>query len=107
MSIFTIQVNCAEAPPTTTTSTTTTTTTISYDIYTADKYDCSSCTVDASSVNVALPAGSTPNYSNYYVPSIGSGEQGLYSYVLIASSSGAGVILENQSYALCADACNV
>ena len=87
--------------------TTTTTTTISYDIYTAEKYDCASCTIFASPVLVALPSGSTPNYSNYYVPSIGSGEQGLYSYVLLASSVGAGLILENQSYALCADACNV
>ena len=93
--------------PTTTTSTTTSTTTILYDIYTAEKYECASCTIFASPVLVALPSGSTPNFGNYYVPSIGSGEQGLYSYVLLASSVGAGLILENQSYVLCADACNV
>jgi hypothetical protein len=92
-----------QPPPTTTT----TTTTILYDVYTAEKYDCASCTLDSSPVLVALPSGSTPNFGNYYVPSIGSGEQGLYSYVLLASSVGAGLILENQSYVLCADACNV
>lgn len=92
---------------TTTTTTTTTLPPIEYDVYLADKYDCAVCTPIASGVLVALPAGTIPNYGKFYVPSFGTGEQGLFTYVLTAPSTGAGLILVDSSFTLCADACNV
>lgn len=109
--------NYIDVPVTTTTtttstppppSTTTTTTTIMYVDYLADKYDCSTCTVVTPNVLVSLPSTAVPNYGKFYVPSAGTGEQGLYSYnLLLSTTGGPGLILDDLSFTLCVDACNV
>jgi len=55
---------------TTSTSTTTTTTTAAYDFYTAEEYDCSTCTATGNNaVLVAFPAGTSITTTNrYYKP---------------------------------------
>jgi hypothetical protein len=90
-----------ETPTTTTTtstSTTTTTTTgapIIYDLYIADKYDCTT-EVAVDTVTVALPTGTIPNYTKFYNSDV---DLGLYAYQLTATTeSGPGIVLNTTQY---------
>jgi hypothetical protein len=96
-------------PPTTTTttSTTTSTTTVSYDYYLADRYLCLSpgppyCSVDTPNIIVGLPAGTSPNYGNFYKPITPNG----YTYKLLSSTTGTGLILSTFNFAACEAACS-
>lgn len=85
-------------------STTTTTTTITYDHYIADKYDCSTCTLQASSVLVAFPSGSSITLNKYYSALTPDG----FSYYVTATSlSTGGLILSVSSFNTCAASCAV
>jgi len=80
----------------------------SYDNYNADRYDCSSCFDSFSSgYQIALPSGTTPDYSNYYIPTAGSGEQGVYFYQITSASSGPGVVCEIVTSSNCGVLCPV
>jgi hypothetical protein len=61
---------CSACPSTTSTSTSTSTTTSAYDFYTAEEYDCSTCTATGNNaVLVAFPAGTSISTANrYYRP---------------------------------------
>jgi hypothetical protein len=94
-------------PTTTTTSTTTSTTTVSYDYYLADRYLCLSpgppyCSVDTPNIIVGLPAGTSPNYGNFYKPTTPNG----YTYKLLSSTTGTGLILSTSNFAACEAACS-
>jgi hypothetical protein len=78
-----------------------------YDVYLSDRYDCATCTLLESNVLIALAKGTTPIYNEFYQPTIGSGEQGMYVYKLISLSSGAGLICDNEHNAECGILCSV
>jgi len=79
----------------------------SYDNYNADRYDCSGCGFISSGYQIALPSGTTPDYFNYYIPTIGSGEQGVYFYQITSTSSGPGIVCEDVSVSTCGLACPI
>jgi len=79
----------------------------SYDNYNADRYDCSTCNIISSGYQVALPGGTTPDYSNYYIPNAGSGEQGVYFYQITSTSSGPGIVCDATAVSTCGAACPV
>lgn len=104
---YTVRSVTACTPPTTTTTTSTTTSTttaITYDLYTADKYQCSSCTVVTSGLVVAFPSGQTVNIGDFYPDAADVA----HVYQIIATTTGGpGYILDNSfgSFATCAAAC--
>ena len=63
--------------------------------YLADKYECPSGNLVASGFSVVLPIGVTPVYDDFYTPSAGSGQQGLFVYQLIQTGGTGGLILED------------
>ena len=68
---------------------------IIYDLYIADKYDCTT-EVAVDSVTVALPTGTTPNYTKFYNSDV---DLGLYAYQLTSTTeSGPGIILNTTQY---------
>ena len=78
--------------------TTTTTTTIAYDYYLANKYDCATCSLQDTGVAVCLPAGTTPNYSQFYNP---PGDT-TYSYKLVSTNTTTiSLVLDTPHYASC------
>jgi hypothetical protein len=79
----------------------------SYDNYNADRYDCSGCGFNSSGHQIALPSGTIPDYFNYYIPTIGSGEQGVYFYQITSTSSGPGIVCEDVSVSTCGLACPI
>jgi hypothetical protein len=79
----------------------------SYDIYLADRYDCSNCTFVNSGYLIAVTSGTTINYSEYYTPEVGTGEQGVYYYQPYSSSSGSGLICSDVSVSTCGLACTI
>jgi len=92
---------------TTTTSTTTSTTTVSYDYYLADRYTCLSpgppyCSVDTPNIIVGLPTGTSPNYGNFYKPITPNG----YTYKLLSSTTGPGLVISTFNFAACEGACS-
>ncbi len=95
---------CTTPTTTTTTSTTTTTTTVVYDHYTADKYQCSTCTVVSSGLIVAFPAGQTVTTSRFYPD---AADLNHVYQITGTSPTGPGYVLDTSSgnYATCGDAC--
>ena len=79
----------------------------SYDNYNADRYDCSGCGFNSSGHQVALPSGTIPDYSNYYIPTAGTGEQGVYFYQITSTSSGPGIICDATAATTCGAACPI
>ena len=93
-------------PTATATSTPTPTpTATSYDVYLADQYQCSDCTVSSPGVLVAFPTGQTVNIGSWY-PDV---NDTLHSYKILSVDSGPGYILTNiyGSFASCALACGI
>lgn len=76
-----------------------------YDNYNADRYDCSGCGFISSGHQVALPGGTIPDYSNYYIPLAGTGEQGVYFYQITSTSSGPGIFCDATAATTCGAAC--
>lgn len=79
-----------------------------YDDYLAEQYECGTCNLIASNILVALPVGTTVNIGDekYYSPSFGSGQQGIYTYKITATTTGGpGLILETIAYTDCESAC--
>lgn len=94
-------------PPTTTTtttSTTSTTTTVVYDYYTADKYQCSTCTVVSSGLIVSFPVGQTVTTSRFYPD---AADLNHVYQITGTNPTGPGYVLDISSgnYATCGDAC--
>ena len=89
----------------TNTPTPSTTPSISYDVYFADRYEClfPGCSLDTLNVVVALPSGTTPNYGKFYYSLSDPG----FSYSLVSTTTGPGLILETPNYTLCNDACSL
>ncbi len=79
----------------------------SYDVYAADRYQCSDCNFVSSGHLIAVTQGTTINYSEYYIPTIGTGEQGTYFYQPTILSSGTGLICEDNSVSTCGLACAI
>jgi hypothetical protein len=95
---------CPTTTTTTTTSTTTTTTTVAYNHYTADKYQCSTCTLVSSGLIVAFPVGQTVTSSRFYPDAADIN----HVYQIIGTNpTGPGYVLDTSSgnYATCGDAC--
>lgn len=98
--------NLAPTPTPTSTSTPTPTLTqtptptltqesIIYDLYIADKYDCTT-EVAVDTVTVALPTGTVPNYTKFYNSDI---DLGIYAYKLTSTTTtGPGLILNTTQY---------
>jgi hypothetical protein len=87
--------NTATPTPTTTSTPTLTQETIIYDLYIADKYDCTT-EVAVDTVTVSLPTGTIPNYTKFYNSDV---DLGLYAYQLTATTeSGPGIILNTIQY---------
>jgi hypothetical protein len=80
---------------------------ITYIDYLANKYDCPSGNLVATSVNVALADTISPNLTKFYVPSLGSGEQGLFVYELLSTGGTAGLILDDLWADSAALACSI
>ena len=89
----------------TNTPTPSTTPSISYDIYYADRYEClfPGCSLDTLNVVVALPSGTTPNYGKFYYSLFDPG----FSYSLVSTTTGPGLILDTPNFTACNDACAV
>lgn len=83
----------------------TTTTTLTYDHYLADTYDCSnSCSLDATSVLVAFPSGTSVTIGYFYVPLTYDG----FVYEITSTSlSTGGIVMSNFGFSTCNTACNV
>jgi len=89
---------------TTTTSTTSTTTTVVYDHYTADKYQCSTCTLVSSGLIVAFPVGQTVTINRFYPD---AADLNHVYQITGTNPTGPGYVLDTSSgnYATCGDAC--
>jgi hypothetical protein len=98
-----------EATTSTTTETPTTTTTttsgITYDVYYADEYDCATCTLQNTNVQIAFPTGTSVTVGKWYAPLDPNG----YSYQLssLTLQSGPGLIMMTSQFNNCAFACIV
>lgn len=76
----------------------------SYDIYLADEYSCFPCTFVGSSVYVALPSTTSPNYGKFYTAPSAPG----FVYVLISPAfGGPALILDGYNTTNCNNACSV
>ena len=91
------------AAPTTTTTTSTTTAGITYDNYYADEYDCATCTLQATNVQIAFPTGTSVTVGKWY----GNGNGNSYQLSSLTLQSGPGLILPASQYNSCAIACSV
>jgi len=78
---------------------------VDYDIYLADQYECTGCTVSSSNVLVAFPQGQSVTIGNWY-PDV---TDTAHTYKILSTSTGAGYILTNiyGSFTSCAGACAV
>ena len=102
---------CAGGTTSTTTTTaapTTTTTTsggITYEVYYADEYDCATCTLQNTNVQIAFPTGTSVTVGKWYAPESLNG----YSYQLssLTLQSGPGLIMLASQFNSCAFACIV
>jgi hypothetical protein len=98
---------CTTTSTTTETPTTTTTTTsgITYDVYYADEYDCATCTLQNTNVQIAFPTGTSVTVGKWYAPLDPNG----YSYQLssLTLQSGPGLIMMTSQFNNCAFACIV
>jgi hypothetical protein len=95
--------NTATPTPTATSTPTPTPTSTTYDVYTADEYTCSGCSVIANGVLVAFPSGQTVSIGSWYP----DGNDPSHSYKITGTSTGSGYILTNiyGSYGTCTVAC--
>ena len=76
---------------------------VSYDLYNANQYACGGGIVGTAVV--ALPSGTTVEYSKYYYSYV---DVGTYAYVITSSaSSGLGLILTNDPQTTLFNACNI
>jgi hypothetical protein len=87
--------------PTTTTSTTTAG--ITYDNYYADEYDCATCTLQATNVQIAFPTGTSVTLNKWY----GNGNGNSYQLVSLTLQGGPGLVMPASQYNSCAIACSV
>jgi hypothetical protein len=87
--------------PTTTTSTTTAG--ITYDNYYADEYDCATCTLQATNVQIAFPTGTSVTVGKWY----GNGNGNSYQLSSLTLQSGPGLIMLVSQFNNCAFACMV
>ena len=87
--------------PTTTTSTTTAG--ITYDNYYADEYDCATCTLQNTNVQIAFPTGTSVTVGKWYAPLDPNG----YSYQLssLTLQSGPGLVMYTSEFNNCGMAC--
>ena len=79
---------------------------ITYDIYLADEYACTfpGCALQRIDVEVALPAGTTPNYGKFYPDEGATG----FAYLLhTAAGTGPAIILNTANFTACNSACSV
>lgn len=101
------QTSCGTSTPTPTPTNTPTPTptATSYDVYLADQYQCSDCTVSVSSMLVAFPTGQSVTIGNWYP----DGSDTDHTYKILSTSTGAGYILTNTygSFTSCALACAI
>jgi hypothetical protein len=91
-------------PTNTSTQTPTPTRTITYDVYLADRYQCTypGCIPDTTGVLVALPTGTSPNFGKYYASPFDPG----FTYLLDSlSSGGPALILDTPNFTACNNAC--
>jgi len=80
---------------------------ITYVDYIANKWECSSGNIIATSVPVVLISSATPQYDNFYLPSDGSGEVGIYVYELLFAGGSGGIVLDISNGATLSEACSI
>jgi hypothetical protein len=85
------------------TTTSTTTAGITYDNYYADEYDCATCTLQATNVQIAFPTGTSVTVGKWY----GNGNGNSYQLSSLTLQSGPGLIMLVSEFNSCAFACFV
>jgi hypothetical protein len=91
-----------EAP---TTTTTTTSAGVTYDNYYADEYDCATCTLQATNVQIAFPTGTPVTVGKWYAPLSLNGNS--YQLASLTLQSGPGLVMYTSEFNNCGMACIV
>ena len=98
-----------EVTTTTTTDAPTTTTTtsagVTYDNYYADEYDCATCTLQATNVQIAFPTGTPVTVGKWYAPLSLNGNS--YQLASLTLQSGPGLVMYTSEFNNCGMACIV
>jgi hypothetical protein len=101
------ELGACSSPTTTTTDapTTTSTTTagITYDNYYADEYDCATCTLQATNVQIAFPTGTPVTVGKWYAPLSLNGNS--YQLASLTLQSGPGLVMYTSEFNNCGMAC--
>ncbi len=99
---------CGGTTSTTTDAPTTTTTTsagVTYDNYYADEYDCATCTLQATNVQIAFPTGTPVTVGKWYAPLSLNGNS--YQLASLTLQSGPGLVMYTSEFNNCGMACIV
>jgi len=87
------------------TTTTTTSAGVTYDNYYADEYDCATCTLQNTNVQIAFPTGTSVTVGKWYAPLSLNGNS--YQLASLTLQSGPGLVMYTSEFNNCGMACIV